>query len=230
MNEIYTDGKLFNMDIINVSDFVELIIKFIFNTAVILVLVRFLYYSVTNRKDYLFTYIMIGATVFLLCFLLENVKLQLGFALGLFAIFGILRYRTNPIPIREMTYLFMVIGISVINALANKKVSYAELLFTNIGIVLVVWLFEKVFFLRHLSVKTVIYEKIELIKPKFYNELIKDLEERTGLTIQKIEVGRINYLRDSARIKIYYYEKDNMINQADALNNISDENENDNED
>lgn len=223
MKEIYTDGKLFNMNIINMSDFLELIIKFGFNTLIVLILVRFLYYSVSKRKDYLFTYLMISVTVFLLCFLLENVKLQLGFALGLFAIFGILRYRTNPIPIKEMTYLFMVIGISVINALANKKISYAELVFTNIGIVSIVWLFEKVFFIKHLSVKNVVYEKIDLIKPKNYPALKKDLEERTGLIIQKIEVGRINYLRDSARLKIYYFEKDNSINLAENINEFLNE-------
>ena len=218
MKEMFTDGKLFNAEFIDLSDFLELVIKFSFNLIVIIVLVRFLYYSVTNRKDYLFTYLMISVSVFLLCFLLESVKLQLGFALGLFAIFGIIRYRTNPIPPREMTYLFMVIGISVINALANKKISYAELLFANIAIVTIVWLFEKVFFLKHLSVKNVIYENIDLIKPSKYEELKADLEERTGLIIKKLEVGRINFLRDSARVKIYYYEKDNTINHADAFN------------
>jgi len=227
MGDIYVDGKLFDIDIIDAPDFLELIIKFAFNMLIILILVRFLYYSVTNRKDYLFTYIMISVTVFLLCFLLENVKLQLGFALGLFAIFGIIRYRTNPIPIREMTYLFIVIGISVINALANKKISYAELVFTNLTIIFIVWLLEKVFFLKHLSVKNIMYEKIELIKPENYSEMKDDLEKRTGLIIQRFEVGRINYLRDSARVKIYYYEKDNQINYADNeisyLNNDDDE-------
>jgi hypothetical protein len=219
MNEIYKDGMLFGINIINTVDFIELLVKFTLNTGVILILVRVLYYSITNRKDYLFTYLMISITVFLLCFLLESVKLQLGFALGLFAIFGILRYRTNPIPIREMTYLFMVIGISVINALANKKISYVELVFTNFGIVLIVWLFEKVFFFRHLTVKNIIYEKIDLIKPEYRDSLIKDLELRTGLKIVKVEIGKINFLRDSASIQIYYYEKDNAILQNDAYNN-----------
>jgi len=219
MGEIYKDGMLFGINIINTVDFIELLVKFSLNTGVILILVRVLYYSITNRKDYLFTYLMISITVFLLCFLLESVKLQLGFALGLFAIFGILRYRTNPIPIREMTYLFMVIGISVINALANKKISFVELLFTNFGIVLIVWLFEKVFFFRHLTVKNIIYEKIDLIKPEFRDSLIKDLELRTGLKIVKVEIGKINFLRDSASIQIYYYEKDNAILQSDAYNN-----------
>ena len=215
MNEIYGDGKLFGIEIINLPDFLELIIKFSFNMLIVIVLVRYLYYTVTNRKDYVFTYLMISVTVFLLCFLLENVKLQLGFALGLFAICGIILYRTNPIPIREMTYLFIVIGISVINALSNKKISYAELVFTNITILFIVWLLEKVFFLKHLSVKNILYEKIDLIKPEKYNEMKADLEERTGLKIIRFEVGRINYMRDETRVKIYYYEQDNAINYID---------------
>jgi hypothetical protein len=215
LKKIYKEGELFNMDIFDFPDLLELVLKFTLNFIIILLIVRFIYYSITKRKDYLFTYIMISATVFLLCFLLENVKLQLGFALGLFAIFGIIRYRTNPIPIREMTYLFIVIGISVINALANKKISYAELLFTNFIIVLIIWLLEKVFFLKHLSEKDITYENIELINPERQEELKADLEKRTGLDIQKIEIGKINFLRDSVRLKIYYYDKNNNINAAD---------------
>ncbi|PKP01363.1 MAG: DUF4956 domain-containing protein [Bacteroidetes bacterium HGW-Bacteroidetes-6] len=212
------------MDWINVSDFLELSIRFGFNLIVSLIITRGLYYSNTKRKDYFFSYLMIGIIVFLLCFLLNSVKLQLGFALGLFAIFGILRYRTNPMPIREMTYLFIVIGISVINALSNKKISYAELLFTNFGIVAVVWLFEKVFFLRHLAEKEIVYEKIELIKPEKRAELIADIEERTGIKVQKIEIGKIDFLRDSARLIIYYYLSD--VNAADnATNSFSNDDE-----
>jgi Domain of unknown function (DUF4956) len=229
LKKIYEDGKLFNMDLVSVPDLIELVVKFSLNFIIVLLIVRFIYYSVAKRKDYLFTYLMISVTVFLLCFLLENVKLQLGFALGLFAIFGIIRYRTNPIPIREMTYLFIVIGISVINALANKKISYSELLFTNFIIVLIIWLFEKVFFLKHLSEKDITYEKIDLIKPERQEELKADLEKRTGLNIHKIEVGKINFLRDSARVKIYYYEKGNTINQADTMDDYKNYNNNDDE-
>jgi len=140
--------------------------------------------------------------------LLENVGVELGFALGLFAIFGMLRYRTRQIPIREMTYLFLVIGVSVINSLANKRVSYAELILTNAAIVLITYLLEKVFLMRTESKKLVNYEKIELIKPERRSELIADLEERTGLSIHRVEIDRIDYLRDAARIYIYYFEKD----------------------
>jgi len=203
-----TEGKeikLFNIDLINVEDFSELLIRFAFNLIIALIVAKGLYYNTTRRKDYLFTYILISVVVFLLCFLLENVKLELGFALGLFAIFGIIRYRTTTVPIKEMTYLFIIIGLSVINALANKKVSYAELIFTNLAIVSVVLLLEKVWLLKHEASKMIIYEKIDLIKRENYALLLDDLKNRTGLDINRAVVGKINYLRDTAEVKIYYF-------------------------
>ncbi|MCK9561141.1 MAG: DUF4956 domain-containing protein [Bacteroidales bacterium] len=205
--------ELFGLDLIKVDDFLELLLRFTFNLIFTLLLVRGLYYSVARRKDFLFTFILISTTVFLLCFMLGSVKIQLGFALGLFAIFGIIRYRTVQLPIKEMTYLFIVIGVSVINALANKKISYAELLFTNLAIVAVTYLLEKVLLLRHESHKLIRYDNIELIKPEKAQELKDDLEERTGLVINRIEIGDVNFLTDSARIQIYYYEADNDVNK-----------------
>ena len=207
--------EIFNINLIDVEDFLELLSRFALNALMITILVRYIYYSATRRKDYLFTYFLIGFIVFLLCFLLENVKLELGFALGLFAIFGIIRYRTRQIEIKEMTYLFLVIGVSVINALANKKVSYAELLFTNFSLVLITYLLEKVFLLKHESRKVIEYDKIELIKPGNYELLHQDLEERTGLKINRIDIGKVDFLKDSARIHIHYYEAHNDINIAD---------------
>ena len=218
MPQILLDIRVLGIEIIKTSDFLELLLRFTLNMVAIIIIIRYLYYTTTRRKDYLFTYILISITVFLLCFLLENVKLQLGFALGLFAIFGIIRYRTNPIPIREMTYLFVVIGLSVINALANRQISYAELLFSNLIIVFVCYGFEKLWLLKHRSRKTIIYEKIENVHPEKYEALKQDLEERTGLVIEKIEIGNIDFLRDTARIRIYYYEGDNGINEANDEN------------
>lgn len=190
------------------QDFYKLLIKGIFNLAIVLLIVRYIYYPVTKNKDYLFTYLLISLTVFLLCFLLDNVKLQLGFALGLFAIFGIIRYRTDPIPIKEMTYLFLVIGISVVNALANKKISYAELVFANLLIVFITYGMERLWLLKHESRKNIIYEKIELIKPENEAALLADLKERTGIDIIRFEIRRIDFLRDVANIRIFYYEDD----------------------
>ena len=190
------------------EDFLKLLIKGTFNLGVVLLIVRYIYYPITKNKDYLFTYLLIILTVFLLCFLLDNVKLQLGFALGLFAIFGIIRYRTDPIAIKEMTYLFLVIGISVVNALANKKISYAELVFANLLIVFVTFGMERLWLLKHETRKNIIYEKIELVKPENKEILLADLKERTGIDIIRFEIRRIDFLRDIANIRIFYYEDD----------------------
>jgi hypothetical protein len=216
--------RLGDIEIIDFSSFFEMFIRFSLNMIVILILIRWLYYSTTRRKDYLFTFILISCVIFLLCYLLANVKLQLGFALGLFAIFGIIRYRTNAMPIREMTYLFLVIGISIINALADTKTSVAEVLFTNIIILFFTFGFEKLWLLRHEVSRIINYEKIELIKPEKYNELIADLQERTGIKkIDRIEIGKIDFLKDTCFITIYFEE--NYMNSG-----IEGENENDRDD
>ena len=190
------------------ENFWKLITKTVFNLVIITTIIRFIYYPVTKNKDYLFTYFLISLTVFLLCVLLDSVKLQLGFALGLFAIFGIIRYRTDPIPIKEMTYLFLVIGISVVNALANKKISHAELVFANLMIVFVTFGMERLWLLKPELRKNVIYEKIELIVPEKKAELIADLKERTGINVIRVEVRRIDFLKDTANLRIFYYEDD----------------------
>ena len=190
------------------EDFLKLIVKTVFNLIIITIIIRYIYYPVTKNKDYLFTYFLISMTVFLLCVLLDSVKLQLGFALGLFAIFGIIRYRTDPIAIKEMTYLFLVIGISVVNALSNKKISYAELVFANLMIVFVTYGMENLWLLRHQSRKNITYEKIELILPEKREELIADLKVRTGIDVIRVEIRRIDFLRDTANLRIFYYEDD----------------------
>ena len=205
-----TETKLFGIEIINYSDLLELLIRFSFNFLVTTFIIRYLYYPTTRRKDYLFTYILLSTTIFLLIFMLESVKMKIGFALGLFAIFGIIRYRTNPIPIKEMTYIFVVIGLSVMNAMSSKKISYAELMLVNIIVVAIIYLLERVWLLKHESSKVVLFEKIELIKPDRQKELIADLEERTGIKISRIEIGKINFLKDTARVKIYYFESDQI--------------------
>jgi len=197
-------AEIFGIELINLPDFGELVLRFVLNLAVIVVIVRYLYYTESRRKDYLFSYIMISAVIFLLCFLLNSVKLQIGFALGLFAIFGIIRYRTDAISIKEMTFLFIVIGVSVINALANKKISYAELFFTNLIIIGLVWFMEKMWLVHKEGKKIIEYEKIENVKPEKEAELIADLRARTGLDITRVEIGKIDFLRDTARIRIFF--------------------------
>lgn len=217
MDTLQFESQLFGIQLFDTLNFANLIIRFTFNLLITGFIIYFLYYRKARRKDYFITFTLISITVFFLVFLLDNVKLQIGFALGLFAIFGIIRYRTITIPIKEMTYLFVLIGISVINALANKKVSYAELLFTNAMFIAVCWLLESNKLLRHISTKTIVYDNIKLIKAGSERELIADLELRLGFKIMKVEVGTVDFLKDSAILRISYMQEGSEVNSADYI-------------
>ena len=205
------NARFLGIKIINVSDFLELMLRFALNTSLVFLVVHFLYAKNSQRKDFYFSYLAIGVIVFLLCFLLNNVKLELGFALGLFAIFGIIRYRTDTIPIKEMTYLFIVIGISVVNALSNKKVSYVELMFTNSVIFFGLWWLENRLMLKQEGSVKLVYEQIENIHADNETALMADLKMRTGINISRYEFKKIVFLRDIAEITLYY----NMNNRND---------------
>ncbi|MEI8112460.1 MAG: DUF4956 domain-containing protein [Bacteroidia bacterium] len=192
------------MKLINIEDFISLLVRFSLNLLVIIVIVVGLYAKTSRRKDFYFSYIAISIGIFLLCFLLANVKMELGFALGLFAVFSIIRYRTDSIPIKEMTYLFVVIVISVINALANKKISYVELFTTNLLIVGGLYFLEKILNLRQELTYRILYEKIENVQTGKEEELLADLKLRTGINIKRFEIDRIDFLRDVAYINIYF--------------------------
>ena len=196
--------ELYGIDFFDLEDFSKLLFKFGINFIFLIIIVRLIYYRVKDDKDYVFTYIMFNILTFFICFLLRKVPMEMGFALGLFAVFGILRYRTEAIPIRQMTYLFIVIGISMINALSNKSVSIFEVLFTNGLITLITYLIDRLWFQTIEEKKSIVYEKIELIKPENKQELIQDLKERTGLPIHEVKVDKIDFLRDTAAVTIYY--------------------------
>lgn len=195
--------KIFNLSVVNFNDFGKLLFRLCFNTAVLFVLIQLIYGKSSGRKEFTFTYFALGTAIFLLCFLLEGVKIELGFALGLFAVFGILKYRTDAIPIREMTYLFVVIGVAVVNALANKKVSLSELVLTNAAILVCVYLLEK-YLIKSQGSMEIIYEKIENVKAENKEIMLADLEERTGLKIKKLDFVKIDFLKDIAIIRVYY--------------------------
>ena len=197
--------KVFGMPLIH-GDLWELLFKFFVNTAVLFVLIRMIYYPIHRKKDYLFTYFLFNILIFFLCVLLNSVKLSIGFAFGLFAIFGVLRYLTEQISIKDMTYLFAVITVAVINALASKKVSVAELLFTDGMILLVTFALERLWLTRHEAMKLLIYERIDLIKPANREGLFEDLRERLGVKVSRVEIGRIDLLRDTAQLRVFYYE------------------------
>jgi len=188
------------------NDFYKLIFRFVVNMFFLTIVIRFIYYRKTKMQDYLFTFYMISTIVFMICFALKKLDIDTGMGLGLFAIFGIIRYRTITVRIKEMTYIFICIGLSVVNSLSGKQVSYAELLFINIGTVALVYALEYIWLKRAETAKIIVYEKIELVKPEKFEELKADLESRTGLKIKRIQVGKIDYLRDTARLRIYFQE------------------------
>jgi hypothetical protein len=225
LNDLLLKIPILGSKLIDYDDFFELVIRFIINISFIFILVRAIYYPIQKRKDYLVTFFLINIIIFFVCIVMNDVKMNMAFAFGLFAIFGILRYRTEQLPIKEMTYLFMVIAVAVLNSLAGKKVSFAELMLVNALIVLATFLLEHVFLLKHESRKTVTYEKIENIKPENHTALINDLKERTGLKIHRVQIGKVDFLRDTAQIKVFYFEDDSDANYDDLTPTVSNFNE-----
>lgn len=185
------------------DNFWVLAVRFGFNILATMFVV-FLYARISRRKEFYFSYFAISIAVFLLVFLLENVKIELGFALGLFAIFGIIRYRTDTIPPKEMTYLFVIIAVSVINGISKDYFGYLEITLVNLILVGSLWVLEKVLMIRQEDSLKIIYENIENLHKDREEELINDLEKRTGIKIKRYRIDRIDFLRDIARITIFF--------------------------
>lgn len=186
------------------EDFPDLLLRFLFNLIITFVLLKFIYKSDKKNKNYVFTYYVFSTLIFFLCYMMNSVKLSLGFAFGLFAVFSILRYRTISIPMKEMTYLFLVIGIAVVNALTTKKVSFVELLFTNVAVLTVTQMLERLWYREGLSERVILYEKIENIKPANKEIMMNDLRTRTGLDIREFDIMETDFVRDLARVRVYY--------------------------
>ena len=199
------------------SEFMHMLVRFIICVAVNWVIVDLLYYKKSKRRDFFFTFMLIGVAiffiVFFMIFVLEDMKGKtgIGVGIGMFGIFSIMRYRTDAMPVREMTYLFIILCLSVVNALASTM-PLAELLITNMLIVVVVWLCESL--LKVVPYKLIQYDRIELTKPERHDDLIADIRERTGLDVINVEVGGIDMLRDRAVIKVFYNSHDNTVSNS----------------
>lgn len=193
-----------------------LALRMVVNLVVLTILIRYLYYPRTKRKDYLFTYYLIGMITFFLCFGLKKLDIDTGMGLGLFAIFGIIRYRTDAIEIKEMTYLFLIIGVSVVNALASNQISIAEMAIINVTVIALTYGLENLWLVKHETRKTINYERIDLIVPEKYDEMKADLEARTGLIINRVEVGKIDFLSDTAQVRVFYYADDQTLSDYSA--------------
>lgn len=214
--EISNQISFLGVPLCDTQSLLHLLMRFAFNLIVTWIIARYCYYVKSQRRDYVLTYMLFGAAMFLLIFLMESVSIQIGMTLGLFAIFGVIRYRTETVPIREMTYLFIFICVAVINGLA-LNISYVELIVANLLLLLLIWTVEGRRLLRHTSAKLVIYEKINLITPGKREEMIADLEERLGHKVNKVEVGHVDFLRDVAFVKVYYELPEGETNTVEEV-------------
>lgn len=198
------------------GDALVLLIRMAVNLIALTILIRYLYYPKTKRKDYLFTYYLIGMITFFLCFGLKKLDIDTGMGLGLFAIFGIIRYRTDAIEIKEMTYLFLIIGVSVVNALASNQISISEMLIINTATILLTYGLENLWLVKHETRKTINYERIDLIVPEKHDEMLADLIARTGIQINRFEIGKIDFLNDTAQVRIFYFADDQEFSDYSA--------------
>jgi len=199
------------------KDVYRLLMRLCINFVFITVIVRFFYYKITKRKDYLFTYYLMSFIIFFICYSLKKLDIDTGMGLGLFAIFSIIRYRTNQIAIKEMTYLFIVIGLSVVNALASDNISMTELGIINFFMLGMTYCLEFVWLLKHETRKTILFENIKLVDISKTDELKAELEKRTGLTINRVEVGKINFLDDTAQLRIFYFDDEQGLSDYNEL-------------
>jgi len=216
----------------------ELAIRFFINLIVCWVLVQFFYYRKSRRRDYYFTFMVFSTAMLMLLYIMGNVEVGVGLTLGLFAIFGVIRYRTETVPIREMTYLFVIIALAAVNGLApvyklvgatSAHPHYALsggtvgiMALSNALVIALVWVLESGKMLKHTSAKLVLYDRIELIVPERREELIADLEKRIGLQVEGVEVGHVDFLKDAAFIKVYYTLEAGQSGSIDSLTKAKD--------
>ena len=210
-----TVRDLVGLDAFSSMEFWPTVLRFFYNFGIVFFIARLVYFRVSHRADYFFTYLLVSSIVFIICNLLDAATFQIGFALGLFAVFGIIRYRTTPIPIREMTYLFVVIGISVKNALVSQDVSLFRALFADSIIILITWGAQDFLIRRKMIRKTIVYKNMELLRPDRYEDLLQDLSTMSGFPVERAQIGRVDYVKGNARVRIFFYEKNAPHNFSD---------------
>ena len=216
----------------------ELAIRFFLNLLVCWILVHCFYYRKSRRRDYYFTFMLFSSAMLMLMYIMGNVEVGVGLTLGLFAIFGVIRYRTETVPIREMTYLFVIIALAAMNGLAplyrmvgagSNDAHYvlsggtlAIMLISNALVVCLIWVLESERLMKHTSTKLVLYDRIDLIVPEKREELVADLEKRVGVKVDNLEVGHVDFLRDAAFIKIYYTLDKGQTGSVDSITRVKD--------
>jgi hypothetical protein len=184
------------------------LLRYALNLLFTFIVVRFIYYPKYRNNDFVFTFFLFNSILFVLCYLLAEADLKFGFAFGLFALFSMFRYRTVTVPIGEMGYFFLVVTLGIINSLASL-VNLEMLLVANSVLVAMTFLLGRTLSLTHENYQTLNYENMGLIKPAERAELLKDLADRTGYPIHKVQVVKVDYQRGIAQLKVYYFSKEN---------------------
>ena len=209
-------SDLFQHNFCDLEGLVEMSTRFIFNLLIVWGIVHFFYYPKGRRRDYYFTFLLLSVSIFMLIYLMDGSNLQIGAALGLFAVFGIIRYRTESVPIREMTYLFFLVALSVLNG-TKADLSLVERLIANALLVATVWVSENYLLVSKVGCKFVRYDNIDLIVPERYSELKADLEKRLGLKILRVDVGAVDFLTDMTMLRVYYKDPVGAIKPVDRM-------------
>jgi multisubunit Na+/H+ antiporter MnhG subunit len=184
----------------------DFLLRFALNAITVVILTRFLCFPNSQNRDLIFSHTMLGIMIFVLAFFMNGIKLSLGFAFGIFAVFGILRFRADAVGIKDMAYMFIIIASAMINALT--KFPYLEVMLLNALIVAVTAAAQSRLMVRPTYNKLIEYEKIELIQPERRTELFADLEKRTGLNIVRVEIGDLDFLKDIATIRVFHLQPD----------------------
>jgi hypothetical protein len=185
----------------------SIMLRFFINLGVLFILIRVIYYKYSKKDEYLFSFFMMGIMVFLICSILETLKLQMGMALGLFAIFAILRFRTINFSAKEMTYIFTIIGISVINSQAHIPPPIVGALLINSIVILTTYLLEIYLHKKSLNTFLIVYNKLKLLNPDFNQDLLDDLSRHTGQNIVKVKIRKMNIGKGNAELEIYFKDK-----------------------
>ena len=201
------------------SDLGTYLLGALLNLFVAVVVVRFIYYPRTREKEYVFTFLLFNTIIYFVIALLRTAELGVGIGFGLFAIFSVLRYRTDPIPIREMTYLFIIIALPVVNSAGSSQGAFWKLAVANVMVVAVMYALERAWGFDFETSSRITYDHIELILPTRRDELLADLRDRTGLPVSRVEIGRLDFLRDTAQIKAYYDASAGSV-ALDSLNDL----------
>ena len=185
----------------------SILLRFSVNLLVLFVLIRFIYYRFSGKDDYLFSFFLMGIVIFLICSILETNDIQMGMALGLFAIFAILRFRTVNYSVKEMTYTFTIIGISVINSQADVRPAVLGALLVNSIIVLTAYLLEIYLQKKSMTSLIVIYNKLKLLKPNLRKELLSELSDHTGQNIERIIIRKMDISKGNAEVEVYFKDR-----------------------